>query len=208
MPSTQPSSSSPVTTQSSTPSSATSSTTYLFINSSKKRCSLKEINEQNERCQFSTIQEPTCFEDTVQMKEWCVGMDDEIKALKQHNTWELVELPKGKEKVGLKWIYKVKYIYDGSIQKYIARLVARGYMQCEGIDFNETFAPIARFDTIRTVLAIAAHWKWEVYQFDVNSSFLNGVLNEEVFLKQPTGYEIKGEEEKTYRLNKALYGLK
>ena len=91
------------------------------------------------------------------MKDWCAAMDEEIKALKQHNTWELVELPKGKEKMGLKWIYKVKYRSDGSIQKYKARLVARDYMQHEGIDFNETFAPIARFDTIRTVLAIAAH---------------------------------------------------
>ena len=142
------------------------------------------------------------------MKEWCAGTDDEIEALKQHNTWELVELPKGKEKVGLKRIYKVKYIYDGSIQKYKDRLVARGYTQSENIDFNRTFAPIARFETISIVFAIIAHWKWEVYQFYVNSSFLNGVLNEEVFVEQPVGYEINGEKDKAYRLNKALYGLK
>ncbi|KAL0424084.1 UNVERIFIED_CONTAM: Retrovirus-related Pol polyprotein from transposon TNT 1-94 [Sesamum radiatum] len=81
-------------------------------------------------------------------------------------------------------------------------------MQREGIDFEETFSPVARFDTIRTVLSIAANYKWKVYQFDVKSAFLNGVLEEEVYVQQPKGYEVKGEEMKVYRLRKALYGLK
>ncbi|KAI9153880.1 hypothetical protein LWI28_017915 [Acer negundo] len=86
-------------------------------------------------------------------------MDEEIKALEKHKTWELVDLPDNKEVVGLKWVYKTKYRSDGSIQKYKARLVAMEYMQRECIDFEETFAPVARFDTIRTVLALAAHNK-------------------------------------------------
>ncbi|KAL0345417.1 UNVERIFIED_CONTAM: Retrovirus-related Pol polyprotein from transposon TNT 1-94 [Sesamum radiatum] len=135
-------------------------------------------------------------------------MDIEMKALENNKTWELVNLPSGKEVIGLKWIYKLKFKPDGSIQKHKARLVARGYMQREGIDFEETFSPVARFDTIRTVLSIAANYKWKVYQFDVKSAFLNGVLEEEVYVQQPKGYEVKGEEMKVYRLRKALYGLK
>ncbi|KAI9157376.1 hypothetical protein LWI28_021571 [Acer negundo] len=112
-------------------------------------------------------------------------MDEEIKALEKHKTWELVDLPDNKEVVGLKWVYKTKYRSIGSIQKYKARLVAKGYMQREGINFEETFAHVARFDTIRTVLALAAHNKWYVYQFDVKFAFWNGVLDEEVYVQQP-----------------------
>ncbi|KAK0607717.1 hypothetical protein LWI29_019074 [Acer saccharum] len=174
----------------------------------KKMKSLTEIYEQTERCQFTQVTEPNNFQDSVKYKEWCDAMDEEIKALEKHKTWELVDLPDNKEVVGLKWVYKTKYKSDGSIQKYKARLVAKGYMQREGIDFEETFALVARFDTIRTVLALAAHNKWCVYQFDVKSAFLNGVLDEEVYVQQPQGYEIAGEENKVYKLKKTLYGLK
>ncbi|KAI9200747.1 hypothetical protein LWI28_012696 [Acer negundo] len=143
--------------------------------------SLAEIYEQTERCQFTQVIDPNIFQDAVKYKEWCNAMDEEIKALEKHKTWELVDLPNNKEVFGLKWVYKTKYRSDGSIQKYKAWLVAKGYMQREGIDFEETFAPVARFDTIRTVLALATHKKWCVYQFDVKSAFLNGVLDEEVY---------------------------
>ena len=106
---------------------------------------------------------------------------------KKNNTWELVDLPSDAKVVGLKWIYKVKFRPDGMIEKYKARLVARGYMQREGIDFEETFAPVARFDTILTVLAVAAQHKWKVFQFDVKSAFLNGYLEEDVYVQQPEG---------------------
>lgn len=89
-----------------------------------------------------------------------------------------------------------------------ARLVAKGYMQCEGIHFEEMFALVARFDGIRIVLAIIADYKWNVFQFDVKSAFLNGLLIEEVYVQQPQSYEIMGEEQKVYRLKNALYGLK
>jgi len=141
-------------------------------------------------------------------KEWCVASDEKIKSLEENKTWELIDVPNGREIVGLKWIYKILCKSDGTIQKYKARLVAKGYMQHEGIDFDKTFAPVARFDTIRTVLAISAHKKWNIYQFDVKSAFLNGVLDEEVFVYQPQGYEVEGEEMKVYRLAKVINGLK
>ncbi|KAM1891095.1 hypothetical protein ACFX14_034414 [Malus domestica] len=95
-----------------------------------------------------------------------------------------------------------------AFRKNKARLVAKGYSQKPGIDFNETFAPVARLDTIRTLIALAAHKEWQLFQLDVNSAFLNGVLKEEVYVDQPQGFAIEGKEDKVYKLNKALYGLK
>jgi len=135
-------------------------------------------------------------------------MDQEIKMIEKNDTWELTDKPKDKDIIGLKWVYKIKYNEDGSVQKYKARLVAKGYSQQPGIDFNETFAPVVRMETIRMVLAIAAQLKLPVYQLDVKSAFLNGELEEEVYVEQPHGYIIKGHEDKVYRLHKALYGLK
>ncbi|KAI9178204.1 hypothetical protein LWI28_023811 [Acer negundo] len=174
----------------------------------KKMKSLVEIYEQTERCQFTQVTEPNIFQDVVKYKEWCDAMDEEIKALEKHKTWELVDLPDNKEVVRLKWVYKTKYGSDGSIHKYKARLVAKGYMKREGIDFEETFAPVARFDIIQTVSTLAAYNKWCVYQFDVKSAFLNGVLDEEVYVQQPQSYKIASEENKVYKLKKTLYGLK
>ena len=110
--------------------------------------------------------------------------------------------------IGLKWVYKTKYKEDGTIQKHKARLVAKGYSQQPGVDFNETFAPVARMETIRTMLALAAQMETPVYQLDVKSAFLNGELEEEVYVEQPLGYILKGKENKVFRLKKALYGLK
>lgn len=109
---------------------------------------------------------------------------------------------------GLKWVFKTKFGADGSIQKHKARLVAKGYAQQHGIDFEETFSPVARFETVRIVLALAAQLQWPVYQLDVKSAFLNGDLQEEVYVTQPEGFMIEGKETKVYKLRKALYGLK
>ena len=108
-------------------------------------------------------------------------MEEELSMIDKNNTWNLVDPPKGKDIIGLKWVYKTKYNEDGSIQKHKARLVAKGYSQQPGVDFNETFAPIARIETIRLVLAIAAQLELYVYQMDVKSAFLNGELKEEVY---------------------------
>ena len=86
--------------------------------------------------------------------------------------------------VGCKWVYKTKFTAEGQIEKYQARLVAKGFNQLEGIDYNETFAPVAKMNTIRTILSIASSYKWEIHQMDVKSAFLNGDLNEEIYIKQ------------------------
>ena len=120
----------------------------------------------------------------------------------------LTTLPHGARAIGVKWIYKTKLNEKGEIDKYKARLVALGYAQKHGIDYTEVFAPVARWDTIRLILAMAAHHSWNVYQLDVNSAFLHGELEENVFIEQPKGFVKKGEEDKVLKLRKALYGLK
>ena len=105
-------------------------------------------------------------------------------------------------------MYKVKYKADGTIDKYKARLVARGFSQKEGIDYEETFAPTAKMSTIRLVLALAAQFNWKVHQMDVKSAFLNGDLQEEVYMTQPPGFKVAGQEQKVCRLAKAICGLK
>jgi Reverse transcriptase (RNA-dependent DNA polymerase) len=135
-------------------------------------------------------------------------MEDEIKMIEKNETWELVEKSNEKDVVGLKWIYKTKTNPDGSVQKCKARLVANGYSQQPGIDYQETFAPVARHEIIRMLISLAAHKGWKMFQLDVKSAFLNGVLKEKVYVVQPQGFEVEGEEKKVYKLKKALYGLK
>eukprot|EP00253_Pinus_taeda_P009468 PITA_09468 len=135
-------------------------------------------------------------------------MDAEFQSLQKNHTWTLSDLPEGKKPISCKWVYKVKYNADGTLDKYKARLVARGFSQKEGIDYAETFAPTAKMSTIRLVLALAAQFKWKVHQMDVKSAFLNGDLQEEVYMTQPPGFKITGQEQKVCRLAKALYGLK
>ncbi|KAF5794275.1 putative RNA-directed DNA polymerase [Helianthus annuus] len=153
-------------------------------------------------------EEPTCYKDAKGNKEWEDAMKTEIEAIKRNNTWCLTELPKGKKIIGLKWIFKVKKDPTGKITKYKARLVAKGYVQKKGIDVEEVFAPVARLETVRLILALAVKEGWKVYHLDVKSAFLNGELAEEVYVQQPVGFEVKGQEQKVYKLNRALYGLK
>jgi len=119
-------------------------------------------------------------------------MDKEIKMIEKNYTWELMQKPEDKEIIGLKWVYKIKYNEDGTIQKHKAQLVAKGYSQLPGVDFNETFALVMRMETIRIVLALAAQLKLQVYQLDVKSAFLNGEIEEEVYVEQPQGYKVQG----------------
>ena len=135
-------------------------------------------------------------------------MLDEMKALEKNETWELVDLPHGHRPIGLKWVYKLKRNEAGKVIKHKARLVARGFVQQVGIDFDEVFAPVARMDSIRLLLALAAQEGWPVHHMDVKSAFLNGELKEEVYVKQPPGFVVQGEEGKVLRLRKALYGLR
>ncbi|XP_048129507.1 receptor kinase-like protein Xa21 [Rhodamnia argentea] len=134
-------------------------------------------------------------------------MSSEIQALKQNDTWDIVSLPPGKQPIGCKWVYRIKYNSDGTIERYKARLVAKGYTQTEGIDCHDTFAPVAKMVTVRTLLALASIRHWPLYQLDVNNAFLHGDLDEEVYMRFPPGFHTKGENF-VCRLKKSLYGLK
>ena len=168
---------------------------------------MRSLEDVYERCNFCVV-EPENFEEAIKQEIWKKAMEEEIRVIEKNNTWELVERPKEKEVIGVKWIYKTKLNPDGTIQKNKARLVAKGYSQQPGIDYQETFAPVARHDTIRALIALAAQKGWFLYQLDVKSAFLNGSLEEEVFVEQPQGFAIKGKEDNVYKLKKALYGLK
>eukprot|EP00268_Persea_americana_P053619 TRINITY_DN60865_c0_g1_i1.p1 TRINITY_DN60865_c0_g1~~TRINITY_DN60865_c0_g1_i1.p1 ORF type:complete len:349 (+),score=54.58 TRINITY_DN60865_c0_g1_i1:103-1047(+) len=135
-------------------------------------------------------------------------MDSEIQSIEKNNTWELTSLPQGKKSIGVKWMYKTKYKPDGQVDRLKARLVVKGYKQKPGIDYYEVFALVARLDTIRMVIALAAQKQWRIHQMDVKSAFLNGLLEEEVFVDQLVGYVVEGHEDKVLKLKKALYRLK
>eukprot|EP00253_Pinus_taeda_P027235 PITA_27235 len=155
-----------------------------------------------------SIFEPQTYSEAKGTPEWEQAMDTEFQSLQKNHTWTLSDLPEGKKPISCKWVYKVKYKANGTLDKYKARLVARGFSQKEGIDYEETFAPTTKMSTIRLVLALAAQFKWKVHQMDVKSAFLNGDLQEEVYMTQPPGFKIAGQEQKVCRLAKALYGLK
>ncbi|CAM8908561.1 unnamed protein product [Rhodiola kirilowii] len=136
-------------------------------------------------------------------------MNKEIKALEENHTWVLTDLPKGKTVVDCKWIYKIKYLTDGSIERFKARLVARGFTQVKGLDYHETFAPVAKMTIVRCLLAIAAARNWPLHQLDVDNAFLHGTLEEEVFMKLPPGFYKKEKATgQVCKLIKSLYGLK
>jgi hypothetical protein len=156
---------------------------------------------------FNASEDPITYNEAVKLDVWRKAMDAEIESIKENNTWELTTLPPGYKSIGVKWIYKTKYNERGDIDKHKARLVAKGYTQKHGIDFNEVFAPVARWETIRTVLALAAHNDWKVFQLDVKSAFLHGELTEDIYVAQPLGYD-NGDKNQVYKLKKALYGLK
>ncbi|GJV70159.1 retrovirus-related pol polyprotein from transposon TNT 1-94 [Tanacetum coccineum] len=136
------------------------------------------------------------------------SMQEELNEFERLEVWELVPRPDKVMVITLKWIYKVKLDELGGILKNKARLVARGYRQEEGIDFEESFAPVARLDAIRIFLAFAAHMNMIVYQMDVKTTFLNGILREEVYVSQPDGFVDQDNPNHVYKLKKALYGLK
>jgi hypothetical protein len=169
----------------------------------------KYTNDFYASCHFAlAVSDPQQYGEAAEKEEWQKAMLEEVKSIEKNGTWEMVDLPEGKNAIGLKWVFKTKFAADGSLQKYKARLVAKGYAQQYGIDFEETFSPVVRFETVRLVLALAAQLQWPIYQFDVKSAFLNGDLHEEVYVTQPEGFIKEGNETKVYKLKKALYGLK
>jgi hypothetical protein len=135
-------------------------------------------------------------------------MQMEMDAVERNKTWELADLPAGHHAISLKWVFKLKKDETGEVIKHKAHLVARGFVQQEGIDFDDAFAPVARMESVRLLLALATQEGWRVHHMDVKSAFLNGDLKEEVYVHQPPGFAIPGKEGKVLRLRKALYGLR
>eukprot|EP00253_Pinus_taeda_P032988 PITA_32988 len=132
-------------------------------------------------------------------------MDEELEQIEKNNTWELVPRPKDKNVIGTKWIFKNKLNENGEVIRNKARLVCKGYAQQEGIDFEDTFAPVARLEAIRMFLALSSFQKFKVFQMDVKSAFLNGDLEEEVYIDQPDGFILGNDPNLVCRLKKALY---
>ena len=156
--------------------------------------------------QVAALVAPVHYKDVMNRRDrrqWEKAMDTEIKSIMRNNTWKLVARPLGKKVIGSRWIYKLKH---GGLHK--ARFVAKGYLQRPGFDYDETFAPVARFATIRTLLAIAAGLGLRVHHMDVKTAFLYGDLDEEIYVEQPEGYVIPGQEDLILLLIKSLYGLK
>ncbi|GJZ95597.1 retrovirus-related pol polyprotein from transposon TNT 1-94 [Tanacetum coccineum] len=157
---------------------------------------------------FLTSVEPKNYKDALTQACWIEAMQEELHEFERLEVWELVPPPDKAFVISLKWIYKVKLDELGGILKNKARLVARGYRQEEGIDFEESFAPVARLEAIRIFLAFAAHMNMVIYQMDVKTAFLNGNLREEVYVSQPDGFVDPDKPNYVYKLKKALYGLK
>ncbi|CAI9759851.1 unnamed protein product [Fraxinus pennsylvanica] len=159
--------------------------------------------------------EPKTYQEAAKIPEWCKAMKDEICALELNKTWTVIDLPSGKVPIGCRWVYKIKFNADGTIERHKATLVAKGYTQLEGVDYHETFSPVAKLVTVRTLIAVAAARGWYLHQFDVNNAFLHGNQEDEVYMEIPPRYSADQTSEphnnetlKVCKLNKSLYGLK
>ncbi|KAH9698504.1 Integrase catalytic domain-containing protein [Citrus sinensis] len=169
------------------------------------RSSLRNTCEHNA---FISQIEPKSFEDAENDESWIMAMQEELNQFERNNVWELVPKLEHKSVIGTKWVFRNKMDESGVVVRNKARLVAQGYNQEEGIDFDETFAPVARLESIRMLLAYACHKDFILFQMDVKSAFLNGYIMEEVYVKQPPGFENEKFPNHVYKLLKALYGLK
>ncbi|MBT0984585.1 hypothetical protein KJ032_26485, partial [Salmonella enterica subsp. enterica serovar Typhimurium] len=138
-------------------------------------------------CQLSSVSIPTKLQDALSDPKWVNAMQVEMEALEKNSTWDLVPLPNGKKAVGCRWVFTIKHKADGSIDRYKPRLVAKGYTQTYGVDYQETFAPVAKLNNVRVLLSLAANQDWPLLQFDVKNAFLHGDLKEEVYMDLPPG---------------------
>ena len=153
--------------------------------------------------------DPTSFEEAMtsdHSSKWLEAMEDEMKSMNANKVWDLEIIPKGAKIVGCKWVYKTKLDSQGNIERYKARLVAKGFTQREGIDYNETFSPVSCKDSFRIIMALVAHYDLELHQMDVKTAFLNGDLEENVYMAQPKGFVMEGKERMRCRLKKFIYG--
>ena len=167
----------------------------------------KSLAEVYANCNF-VVNEPSSFEEAALLTEWKDAMKEELLAINKNGTWEHTPRPKDNNVIGVKWVYRTKLNPDGSIHKHKARLVVKGYSQMAGIDYGDTFAPVARHETIRLIVALSAQCGWKIFHLDVKSAFLNGIMEEKIYVEQPADFIVAGHEDNVSRLHKALYGLK
>jgi hypothetical protein len=151
--------------------------------------------------------EPSCHGEATCEQVWQDAMKEEYQSILKNDVWDIVLRPKGKFVVTSKWIYNIKHAVDGSIKKYKARFVAKGFSQVEGVDYDEIFSPVARYTSICTIIALVASMGWKLHQMDVKTVFLNGEIEEEVYVKQLEGFAIHNEKSHVCRLKKDFYGL-
>jgi hypothetical protein len=165
-------------------------------------CSYIVMVSNIKECESST------FEEAVDREVWRDAMMEEYNSIMNNDVWEVVPRPEGKSVVTSKWLYKLKFVAYGSIEKYKARFMARGFSQVEGFDYDETFSPIARYTSIRALISIAVEMGWKIHQMDVKTAFLNGLIEKEVYIEQPHGFEVHRSHSHVWIMKKALYGLK
>jgi hypothetical protein len=158
-------------------------------------------------CYFAT-EEPRGVDEALGEQCWREAMLSEMESIEANRTWILSVLPAGHKAIGLKWVFKVKKDPQCKIIKHKARLVAKGYAQREGVDFEEVYAPVARIETVRLIIALAAQKGWQIHHMDVKLAFLNGDLVEEVYVQQPPDFFARGSSGKVLKLKKALYRLR
>jgi histone deacetylase 1/2 len=156
---------------------------------------------------FLAHSEPGSVKKALADPQWLKAMESEYSALMKNETWSLVPLPAHRKPVGCKWVFRIKENPDGSINKYKARLVAKGFSQEPGFDYKETFSPVVKPVTNRIILTLALSFQWDIQQIDINYAFLNGYLQEEVYMSQPPGF-VHSDSSLVCKLHKALYGLK
>uniref|UniRef100_A0A5S6QZI5 Reverse transcriptase Ty1/copia-type domain-containing protein n=1 Tax=Trichuris muris TaxID=70415 RepID=A0A5S6QZI5_TRIMR len=144
----------------------------------------------------------------VERQRWLKAVDAELSTLEKHRVWEMTALPVGKQVISAKWVFRVKRDEQDNVYTYKARLVARGFTQLQGRDYDETFAPVVRYETVRAFLAVAAVKSMHVRHIDVKTAYLSGELNVELFMELPPGFKQQSTEGKVLRLRRSLYGLK
>ena len=155
--------------------------------------------------------EPRNFQEALKSPErekWMNAAETEMQSLRQHNTWKLVEPPPGKKIIGNRMVFKVKLHENGLVERYKARLVAQDFSQVFGEDYNQVFAPVVRWESVRALISMATQFNMQIHQMDVNVAFLIGILKEDIYMKQPDGFVEKGKEHLVCKLQRSIYGLK
>ena len=178
------------------------------IGSLNQRTLRSQAQDKSNLFCFVSILEPKNVNDALKDESWIIAMQEELNQFKSNDVWTLVPRPKNVTIIGTKWVFRNKLDENGIVSRNKARLVAQGYNQQEGIDYDETYVPVARLESIRILLAYACALDFKLFQMDVKSAFLNGLINEEVYVAQPPGFIDFEYPEYVYRLKKALYGLK